>query len=245
MIISHPATHQAPAKTLKDHLTTVADKSRRQIMRMKLNLSLITSVELADLSYLIGLFHDFGKLSTFFQNYINQQGSRSALTHHSLISAFVCFHVLESLYPEDVWPMIGYLIIKRHHGNLETLDTETIPAVKNIFVQLNDILDNASDEIQHIYMGTIPNISEILSTISFDRYADIIDDIPDRLEDLLDEFNSCAAIELFFIVNLLFSVLIDSDKKDAARLDNTYFKENLEETHNDVFAFFKALSDRK
>jgi len=239
MIISHPATQQAPAKSLKDHLRTVADNSRRQIMRMNLNLSLISSSEFARLSYLIGLFHDFGKLSTFFQSYINKQGSRSALTHHSLISAFVCFHVLESLYPEHVWPMIGYLIIKRHHGNLETLDNESIPAVKNISVQLKDILDNAYEEIQDIYMGTIPDISEKLSTISFDTYEDIIDDIPDRLEDLVDELNPEAAIELFFIVNLLFSVLIDSDKKDAARLDNTYFHGNLEETPNDVFAFIR------
>jgi CRISPR-associated endonuclease/helicase Cas3 len=247
MIISHPATQQAPAKPLKEHLRAVADNSRRQIMRMNLNLSLISSEEFAQLSYLIGLFHDFGKLSTFFQNYINQQDSRSALTHHSLISAFVCFHVLESLYPEHIWPMIGYLIIKRHHGNLETLDSESTPAVKNISLQLKDILENAADEINNIYMGTIPDISEKLSTISFDAYADIIDDIPDRLEDMVDELHPDAAIELFFIVNLLFSVLIDSDKKDAARLDNSYFHGNLEEMPNDIFAFLRncQTSDEK
>jgi CRISPR-associated endonuclease/helicase Cas3 len=48
-------------------------------------------------------------------------------------------------------------------------------------------------------------------------------------------------IELFFITNLLFSLLIDSDKKDAARLDTDYFTGNLKEPLNQVQPFIDRL----
>ncbi|MBF0449912.1 MAG: CRISPR-associated helicase Cas3', partial [Candidatus Magnetomorum sp.] len=237
MIISHPATQNDPAKPLKTHLYNVAKRSRDLIVGMQLNLSIITKTDLADLSYMIGLFHDFGKATTFFQNYINQLGRKSPLTYHSFISAFVCFHIIENLYPNQIRSIIAYLVIKKHHANLETIGIESIAAIKNIPVQLTDIIKNASEEIHTIYSNLIPDMAETLSSIDLEDIAETIEDMPDYLGEQMNVLDSDQTIELFFIVNLLFSVLIDTDKKDAARLENQYFQDNLKEPLNDVFAY--------
>jgi len=204
---------------------------------MQLNLSVISKKDLADLSYIIGLFHDFGKASTFFQNYINQTGRKSPLTYHSFVSAFVCFNFLESLYPEQIRSMIAYLVIKKHHGNLETIGIESVPAIKNIPVQLKDIIENSSEVINNIYVDLVNDLTESLSSIDLEDISEIIEEIPDNFDEQINDLDPDQAIELFFIVNLLFSVLIDTDKKDAARLENHYFQANLEDPPNDVFGY--------
>ncbi|KPA09418.1 CRISPR-associated HD domain protein, partial [Candidatus Magnetomorum sp. HK-1] len=211
MIISHPATKNAPAKPLKNHLHNVAKKSREIIMGMQLNLSIISKKDLADLSYIIGLFHDFGKASTFFQNYINHTGRKSPLTYHSFVSAFVCFHFLESLYPEQIRSMIAYLVIKKHHGNLETMGIESVAAIKNIPVQLNDIIENSSEVINNIYVDLVNDLTESLSSIDLEDISETIEEIPDNFDEQINDLDPDQAIELFFIVNLLFSVLIDTN----------------------------------
>lgn len=67
MLISHPAEKNVPEKALKDHLRNVGEISRHQIQNMRLDLTVISQDNLAELSYLIGIFHDFGKSSTYFQ----------------------------------------------------------------------------------------------------------------------------------------------------------------------------------
>ena len=73
MLISHPQEGSLPEKPLQKHLENVANISKKQISKMRLNIShdLISKKMLIEISFFIGMFHDFGKATSFFQNYIN------------------------------------------------------------------------------------------------------------------------------------------------------------------------------
>ena len=241
MLISHPEEKNAPEKPLKEHLQNVGEISRRQIQKMRLDLTLISQDELAELSYLIGIFHDFGKSSTYFQQYIRGKRKGDALTRHSFISALVAYHIIQQKDFEPVWAVIAYLLIKRHHGNLETLRENEQDNLNIADKQLENILGRHSEEIEALYAGIFDlSITEQLEDLEIEDFGDEIEEF----EDILDTFqDNCTEenqrIELFFVVNLLFSVLIDNDKKDAARLDMEYFRGNLDEPVNDVFAYIE------
>ena len=54
-------------KRLEDHLKEVSEKSKKIVLSKSLSLSFITQKELAEISYIIGFLHDFGKATTYFQ----------------------------------------------------------------------------------------------------------------------------------------------------------------------------------
>jgi CRISPR-associated endonuclease/helicase Cas3 len=241
MLLSHPEEKNAPEKPLKEHLRNVGEISRRQIQKMRLNLTIISQDKLAELSYLIGIFHDFGKSSTYFQQYIRGQRNGDALTQHSFISALVAYHMIRQKGFDPVWPVIAYLLIKRHHGNLETLREDEQDNLNIAGKQLENILAHHVEEIKTLYSGIFDlAIMEQLEVLEIESFGDEIEEF----EDFFDVFgDNCPEekqrIELFFVVNLLFSVLIDNDKKDAARLDMEYFEGNLNEPINDIFAYIE------
>jgi len=241
MLISHPAEKNVPEKALKDHLRNVGEISRHQIQKMRLDLTVISQDNLAELSYLIGIFHDFGKSSTYFQQYIRGQRNGDARTQHSFISALVAYHMIRQKGFDPVWAVIAYLLIKRHHGNLETLREDEQDNLNIAGKQLENILAHHMGEIKALYAGIFDlAIIEQLEALEIEEFGDEIEEF----EDFFDVFRvNCPEenqrIELFFMVNLLFSVLIDNDKKDAARLDMEYFEGNLNEPINDVFAYIE------
>jgi len=123
-------------KKLKDHLLEVAKKSRELILDKDLNLSILSKNKLADISYLIGVLHDFGKTTTYFQNYLIY-GESSNLSHHGLISAIAGYCLLKNQYNGRL-AMLGYMVIKKHHGNLES----PLESNERIYFDLQKQLDN-------------------------------------------------------------------------------------------------------
>ncbi len=241
MLISHPAEKNAPEKSLKDHLRNVGEISSRQIQKMRLDLTVISKDKLAELSYFIGIFHDFGKSSTYFQQYIRGQRIGDALTQHSFISAVVAYHMARQKGFDSAWAVIAYLLIKRHHGTLETIREDEQDNLNVAIKQLEDILSHGAEEIDALYAGIFDlAITEQLEAMELEDFGEEIEEFQDILDEFWDRYSDeDQKIELFFVVNLLFSILIDNDKKDAARLDTEYFEGNLNEPVNDVFAYIK------
>ncbi|MCD6359620.1 MAG: CRISPR-associated helicase Cas3' [Armatimonadetes bacterium] len=241
MLISHPAEKNAPEKPLKDHLRSVGEISRHQIQKMRLDLTIISQNQLAELSYLIGIFHDFGKSSTYFQKYIRGQRKGDVLTQHSFISAVVAYHMVRQKGFDPAWAVISYLLIKRHHGNLETLREDEQDNLYIASKQLENILTQQVEEIKALYSGIFDlAIIEQLEALEIEDFGTEIEEFEEFLDEFWDKYSGKnPKIELFFVVNLLFSVLIDNDKKDAARLDTEYFEGNLSEPVNDVFAYIE------
>ena len=60
-------------KLLENHLLSVGNMCEEIISSKKLNLDeYIDSKVLQDISYLVGVTHDCGKVTTYFQDYINE-----------------------------------------------------------------------------------------------------------------------------------------------------------------------------
>jgi len=214
-------------KKLKDHLLEVAEKSRELILYKDLSLSLLSQEKLSDISYIIGLLHDFGKTTTYFQNYLIR-GESSSLSHHGLISAITAYCLLKNKYNKKL-AMLGYMVIKKHHGNLESPLESNERIYYDLEKQLSNIKKNNFKKVERIYDNllvefniSIKNIIEDVEGFLFDE-----DDLGEYFREviIMNKFkDESKAIELFLINNLLYSVLIDTDKKNAARVNDNYFE---------------------
>ena len=92
-----------PDKSLADHLNNVGNRCK-EILRIKnLNLDEFVDFEtLQEISYLIGITHDFGKATAYFQKYINEtdEATREKLknkpeTHHAFIASIFTYYVVK------------------------------------------------------------------------------------------------------------------------------------------------------
>ncbi|HLP58982.1 MAG TPA: CRISPR-associated endonuclease Cas3'', partial [Candidatus Deferrimicrobium sp.] len=240
MLISHPAEKNLKEKPLRDHLLNVAELSRQGMAELRLDLTLISHEELQRLSFLIGLLHDFGKATPFFQSYIRDREKKGdPFTHHGFLSALIGHCLVKEEMKSDLFSYVAYQVIKNHHGNLEAFDASNdkdIPKkLKTTRVQLDACLQNYYGELKDFYLPHIPHF-DIIRHIDMDELKEVVEDSDLLIEDhLADEQDK--RLELFFITNLLFSFLIDSDKKDAARLNTDYFSGNLKEPPGQVQAF--------
>jgi CRISPR-associated endonuclease/helicase Cas3 len=221
-------------KELKVHLKNVAEKSRKIIESKKLNLSIIKQENLAELSYTIGLIHDFGKSTTYFQNYLLGDGS-DIRSHHGLISAIFAYLFVKKEYNE-VLAMVAYMIVKKHHGNLESPLEESDRTFYQTKDQIKNIKNKTYQQVVDIYTDLL-KINESKFKEFIDELENFINnnfELSTTFEDIilfeLSKNDEDQAVELFLLTNLLYSALIDSDKKDAARIDNDYFDNAIKES---------------
>jgi len=240
-LISHPAEGALPEKPLTEHLYNVALNSLNAVDNHSLNLSFINLSLLKRLSFIIGLFHDFGKATTWFQNYIRGQSKASVLTRHSLVSAIICYHAVLYELKDPLYAYIAFQVVLRHHGDLSSFDMSStfnpqdFKLAKN---QLNNILYNSYDSLELFYKSY--NISiHFIQILDLSDLEEVIVNSYEIVSEIAE--NDKRSLEIFFTVNYLFSLLIDFDKMDAARLDDDYFKDNLAETESDIFKYLNHL----
>lgn len=77
----------------------------------------------------IGLCHDFGKATEYFQTKL-LKGKDSINANHGLISALFFYHTYKDIDARGA--LIGYLCIKKHHGNILDAHTEFTLTEDNI-----------------------------------------------------------------------------------------------------------------
>jgi CRISPR-associated endonuclease/helicase Cas3 len=236
-------SHLEPEKILlKDHLQYVGNRSKRII-----NSKTLTELDkhiISDVSYIVGISHDFGKYTTFFQEKLKGlKDKNDSLTHHGLISALFAFELVneylkqrkcENEKPYKFLPLIAYFIIKHHHGNLDNIETDLDRDVlfkigfKNVNKQLKDIWINKNQIIEE-YDSLLRSyhISSEKIFVNLEKYKKEIkfsDDIKSLIKELdkslyfLIKNKENKNIIYYFLVQLLYSVLIDSDKKHAGRV---------------------------
>jgi len=151
-------------------------------------------------------FHDFGKYTSFFQNYLLKKGTvNGILKQHARIGGIAAFNLLE--IQDKKLALISLFIIFRHH------------------TQLCDILDFPkafNDELQHIFNEQKKDIQKSLSQI--ENELEILDlnshlNYPDERE-IRRSFKIWvkkeANIRDYFLVNYVFSLLTEADKLDAS-----------------------------
>jgi len=253
-------SHKNPDILLKDHLGYVGNRSRKIIKSKEFNSEINKNI-LSDTSYLIGISHDFGKSTTYFQKYLDGLYD-SNKTHHGLISALFAFELVDlyirwkKLEENPIYrfmPLIAYFAVKHHHGKLFNIKDDLNPRELfkgdfcNIKEQTEDIEKNI-DNIKSIYGELLEGMK-----LSFDdvfeelkKYKKEINGRRD-IKTLIEPIRTLQStlpekdISCFLMIQLLFSILIDSDKKHAGKVGDIERKK----LSSDLVAKYKNCSEFK
>ncbi len=233
---SHPDLQDGRIRPLLDHLRCVGHLSRKTVTDKSLNID--DKDLLTDAAYLIGVTHDLGKATKFFQEYIveKDETKKKSLkakdnTHHGLLSAFFTYAVIKEYLSQskikgglsDYIPILSFLVVKRHHGNLMNAMDE----LSEVNAENEKILKVAEEQIASIDRT---EINEILTLLFHEGKIDLKIDINDIINYILkDACNEIGGKERrlirhlnrkidlypYFITQFLYSALLDADKTDA------------------------------
>jgi CRISPR-associated endonuclease/helicase Cas3 len=130
--------------TLWEHLDQVVRATRYLVSQKSLNFKGISKQQIEELSILAAACHDFGKSTSFFQEYINAAANgieycgNAQDKSHALISGFFGYHMAEKLLSnyqlEEHWksflPFSIFLAIESHHGTYKSIE-EMLKSVAN------------------------------------------------------------------------------------------------------------------
>ena len=67
--------------------------------------------------------HDLGKGTKYFQDYIISRENHGELKNHGFLSALICYSILNKKMDMDR-ALKGFILVKRHHGNMENIFDE-------------------------------------------------------------------------------------------------------------------------
>lgn len=193
-------------KLLKDHLNNVFDKSSLAFYN---NVELdFSSSQLQQIIRDITIFHDLGKYTSFFQDYLlDRKKVNSNLKKHSRIGAFA----LLNKYKEE--PLLGvflYFIVLNHHSSfndIQELDIrfgEFSDIIKSNFnIQKNSIEPFITQIQIELNENKLENLIYVPATITYRKV-------------LKKHVRKTPSISNYFTINYLFSLLIEADKLDAS-----------------------------
>jgi CRISPR-associated endonuclease/helicase Cas3 len=193
------------SKYLIDHLNGVRDKA---LSNFSGRITIQKPESAKTLLETVCWLHDLGKYTSYFQTYLLEPGKVSNnLKSHSSLGAHAAFHHLKD---DTTQALFAYYLIKLHHSNLLNFDKVLWPDFYN--ERKWGIIDTFEKQVKNLN-----NIDEVEKRLSgFDiSYLKITE--PKQLyNEYKKELEQADSIEHYFIVNYLFSLLIESDKLDAS-----------------------------
>lgn len=191
-------------KLLKDHIAGVSKNAQDQFYENIL--FSISTNELRELLQKIVEFHDLGKYTSYFQNYLLQTGAiDSKLKQHSKFGGYAAYQQLKD--DDGKISLIALLLIFRHHNNLIAPD---------------DIAGLIESDAERVFTEQFKDVDKIISDIEEELGISNLSDIL-RFPDAQQIRKECKIwtkknqdVEDFFLINYLFSLLIEADKLDAS-----------------------------
>ncbi|MBC7081360.1 MAG: CRISPR-associated endonuclease Cas3'' [Thermoplasmatales archaeon] len=218
-----------PNKLLKNHLENVA----------KLSTDIVNSKYIEDkeifskIAYLIGISHDFGKATTFFQKMLNG-GEETIYANHGFLSSLFGYYLTKNHLQkikrlEELWhiPLIAWIVINKHHGDIKNVGEasgeisklEDDRQMEVCLKQMEDIRENSLKEIVAIYSELI---KEFKIEDLFQDFFKIFNNLNDakkfakEIRHDLIKLSREEDIKYYFDILFLYSILLDADKLDAS-----------------------------
>ena len=192
------------SKLLADHIAGVSKNAQDQFYKNLL--FSISSKELRELLQQIVEFHDLGKYTSYFQNYLLQTGNiDSKLKQHAKFGGYAAYHQLND--DNAKISLIALLLIFRHHNNLiapDDLAGLIESDAERVFVeQRKDVEKTISDIEQELELSNLSEILHFPEARQIRKACKIWVKKDQNIED-------------YFLINYLFSLLIEADKLDAS-----------------------------
>ena len=231
-----------PEKTLEEHLKESKNSIFLSFNSYHFNFDDNILSILADSLFIVSISHDFGKSTQEFQKKLFSKKYSKKLSNHSLISALFGYFLFKKYlelhnkeYNKNTINTFSFFIyksIKRHHGNINNKENcisykdrgDMKDSFENVKNQLENIKLNNRKEINKIYndflntdMNYISKFELFLSELEEDKLINDEICIPDPLRRNKN-------FDFFFIFNLIYSLLLEADKKSAANIDFNYNK---------------------
>lgn len=218
-------------KLLIDHLRNVASICKERVEQSVIDFIFPKRI-LADVASIIGVAHDLGKGTSYFQTYLRQsilgnapQKDMELRSHGFLSSIFAFILVRQYLINigckeerlESFLPYIASFVVKHHHGNLADYDDETMFNR----IRLEKVVKK---QLEALYMEEIVRIIEQLLNIYYDNdtlkrsFIDAFECTSFETiesEEVLDEIRAEQNSQYYILQKYLFSVLIYADKWDV------------------------------
>jgi CRISPR-associated endonuclease/helicase Cas3 len=251
-----------PDKLLRDHLHRVGELCRKTVTDKSLNID--DADLLKDTAYLIGITHDLGKATKFFQEYIKETNEKKKkslkakdITHHGLLSAFFTYAVIKEYLSQteqkgelaEYLPIMSFLAVKRHHGNL----LNAMDEIKDVDTDKEKLMKLAKEQIESIDKAEIREIltwllskENIKLKINIDiiiNYVlnDEISDIRRKEKGFVRSLYEKSDLYPYFISQFIYSALLDADKTDAGldgiNLDRQVLSSKLVDDYRDAMGF--------
>lgn len=185
--------------------------------------------EFEKINQTIAYCHDFGKYTTYFQDRLfEREKTEKKEGNHAHISAvFAAYVFLNKNLGEDYLPLLAYSAILSHHGRVKNID-DYIPSRRNPRnrIELYDKMYNPMQTLNKQKCNIKENIDYVCEDYKFFGLKDLVKNflseeqsIEKTLFKLKEIRNSIYdRTDLYWIHHELFSTLISSDKKSAAKL---------------------------
>lgn len=227
-----------PNERLGNHLKRVACNAIKAAERIDAGFSIIESELLGRVVALAAALHDLGKATTFFQNYLlTDEPFDNDLKAHAKLSAIVTRSLLSEIIKNSVQdpilrfylPLITFLAVKRHHGNLDNLVDE------NYVLKQQREIDVFIKQIQSLNQNDLKLISQLVveTTGCEISLATLIQDFDIKrftasigIAFQTPKFNrleSNKKLEYYFLVLTIYSTLLYSDKRDVIIGEKEFF----------------------
>ena len=202
---------------LPEHLQLVSGGCRSAVSEY-VNFDGINAQQLETLAVLCGRYHDLGKYTEYFQDYM-LNGQNSPDKDHAPISALFVYNLLNTAKESQPnMTMIGdflcYVAIRLHHGSLRVHGLNMSPQdmIKTLQNKQENLLKNADKILKEFPDECSRQGFEDLLILENSVLQNICD-IPHYLKSA--RFKNA---QWFFFLILLFSILVDQDKLDSAQI---------------------------
>jgi CRISPR-associated endonuclease/helicase Cas3 len=174
------------------------------------NLGFSSHLDVQKLLNDICIYHDLGKYSTFFQDYLlGKEGIDPKLKQHAKFGGFALSQKYLKAKDEFSAIIAAYLIIHHHKNLTDFSDLKRFVGTGDSVIQKDYFLQQAATMSEHL--------AQIATEIDEDGLVDFIQ-YPDReFRRATSNLNKSPQIENYFLVNYLFSLLIEADKLDASK----------------------------
>lgn len=193
-----------PDKLLRTHLSEVLE-----------NAKFFGEDAFNKVTEIICLCHDFGKYTTYFQNYLETKEKNDEKSNHSFISAICGAYIGFKVIGEDNnLPLLIYESILHHHGSIESLEENLPKENKKISAEDGSVFRNKIKIAKFQIEDMKKNLEDIKKDYDSFNYGDLIASF----------VNDCNIEEILFKLKKLYLRRKKQIKRANEDGSNDYFK---------------------
>ena len=234
--LAHYDEEKGIKQTLQEHLSSVAVLAREHVPP-NVKFALITSEMLKEMIFWMGYFHDLGKYTDYFQNYMINKVNSNYKNHAHISACFMYSFFLGRMLdlPDNdqkrITAFLLYLCVRLHHGALTMEGLFSIAREnemwKTLQVTEKNLVGKSKNILEDIGLGSDISKTEFMACFRVDELKK-----EKRNFQLMPQLLSSGRIKddhWFFFIVYMFSLLIDSDKLDSAGIKSEVVRSVLPE----------------